>query len=101
MISFVPAGARSNAAGVSASVILSSAIVIPVTVKRIGAKAFYGCKKLKTITIKTNKLTTKNVGSQAFKGIHKKASVKVPKKQKKAYMTWMRKKGIDKTVKIK
>ena len=76
-------------------------IVIPASVKKIGAKAFYGCKKIKTVTIKTNKLTAKKVGSQAFKGINKKVGVKVPKKQKKAYTAWLRKRGIAKTAKIK
>ena len=76
-------------------------IVIPANVKKIEAKAFYGSKKLQTVTIKTSKLTAKKVGSQAFKGINKKASVKVPKKQKKAYTAWLRKRGIAKTAKIK
>ncbi len=34
--------------------------------------AFYGCKKLKSITISTTKLTKSNVGSNAFKGINAK-----------------------------
>ena len=76
-------------------------ITIPASVKKIGKKAFYGCKKLKTITIKTKKLKSKSVGTQAFKGIYKKAVVKVPKKQKKAYQKWLRKKGITKKMKIK
>ena len=36
-------------------------VVIPSSVNRIGKKAFYGCKNLKNITIKTTKLTKKNV----------------------------------------
>lgn len=76
-------------------------VVIPASVVKIGKKAFYGCKKLNSIIIKTQKLKSKSVGSQAFKGIHKKATVKVPGKQRKAYQKWLRKKGITKTVKIK
>jgi uncharacterized repeat protein (TIGR02543 family) len=76
-------------------------VVIPASVVKIGKKAFYGCKKLSSIIIKTQKLKSKSVGSQAFKGIHKKATVKVPGKQRKAYQKWLRKKGISKTVKIK
>ena len=76
-------------------------ITIPTSVTKIGKKAFYGCKKLKTITIKSKKLNSKSVGAQAFKGIHKKAVIKVPKKQKKAYTKWLRKKGITKKMKIK
>ena len=60
-------------------------IVIPANVKKIGKRAFYGCKNLKIISIKTKKLKSKSVGAQAFKGIHKKAVIKVPKKQKKTY----------------
>lgn len=76
-------------------------ITIPASVIKIGKKAFYGCKKLKTITIKTKKLKSKFVGTQAFKGIYKTAVVKVPKKQKKVYQKWLRKKGITKKMKIK
>ena len=76
-------------------------ITIPASVTKIGKKAFYGCKKLKSITIKTKKLKSKFVGSQVFKDIYKKAVVKVPKKQKKAYKKWLRKKGITKKMKIK
>ncbi len=76
-------------------------ITIPAGVTKIGKKAFYGCKKIKSITIKTKKLKNKSVGAQAFKGLHKKAVIKVPKKQKKAYTKWLRKKGITKKMKIK
>lgn len=63
-------------------------------VSKIGKKCFYGCKNLKSITIKTTKLTSKTVGANAFKGIHKKAKVKVPKSKKKAYKKLLKKKGI-------
>lgn len=76
-------------------------ITIPASVTKIGKKAFYGCKKLKSITIKTQKLKSTSVGTQAFKGIHKKAVIKVPKKHKKVYKKWLRKKGITKKMKIK
>lgn len=66
-----------------------------------GKKAFYGCKKLKSITIKTKKLKSKSVGTQAFLGLHKKAVIKVPKKQKKIYTKWLKKKGLTKKMKIK
>ncbi len=76
-------------------------ITLPAGVTKIGKKAFYGCKKLKTITIKSKKLNSKSVGTQAFKGLYKKAVIKVPKKQKKAYTKWLKKKGITKKMKIK
>lgn len=49
----------------------------------IGKKAFYNCKNLKQITIKSKKLKT--FGSKAFQGIHKNAKFKLPASKKKAY----------------
>ena len=68
-------------------------------VSKIGSKAFYNCKNLKKITIKSTKL--KSAGSKAFKGIHKKASIKVPKSKLKAYQKLLKKKGQSSGVKIK
>lgn len=75
-------------------------VTIPATVKykgttykvtSIGSKAFYNCKKLKTVTIKSRKL--KSVGKSAFKGIYKKAKVTVPKSKYKAYRKLLKKAG--------
>lgn len=67
-------------------------------VTKIGSKAFYNCKNLKKITIKSTKL--KSVGSKAFKGINKKASIKVPKSKLKAYKKLLKRKGQSSGVKI-
>ena len=56
-------------------------VTIDKNVNNIGKNAFYGCKNLKKVIIKTTKLTKKTVGKNAFKGIHKKATIKVPKKK--------------------
>ena len=64
-----------------------TAVVIP-------EKAFCGDKKLKTITIKTKKLTAKTVGKKAFSGIYAKAVVKVPKSKLNAYKKLLKSKGI-------
>ena len=76
-------------------------VVIAASIKSIGKQAFSGCKNLKTITIKTPYLTKKSVGTKAFKGIYAKATIKVPKKQKKAYQKLLKTKGIGKKVRIK
>ena len=76
-----------------------TAVTIPATVTTIGANAFSGDKNLKTVKIKSAAL--KSVGKNAFKGISKKAVIKVPKKQKKAYQKLLQKKGQPSTVKIK
>ncbi len=73
-------------------------ITIGKNIERIGAKAFYGCSKLKKITIKTTKLTTKKVGSKAFGKTPKKMKVKVPKKKFKSYKKMLIQRGVNKKV---
>ncbi len=68
-------------------------------VAKIGTKAFYNCKKLKKITVKSSSL--KSVGKNALKNIQKKAVITVPKKKLKAYKKLFKSKGQAKTVKIK
>ena len=63
-------------------------------VKKIGNQTFAGCKKLKSITIKTSLLTKKNVGSKAFSGIHKSAKIKAPKKKLSAYKKILKARGL-------
>lgn len=67
----------------------------------IGKQAFYSCSKLKSIAIKTSKLTAKNVGSKAFKGICKKAAIKALKKKWNAYKKLLKKKGIPSRARMK
>ena len=81
-------------------------VKLPSTIRTIGANAFYNCKKLKTIVIKTKKLTMKRVGKKAFAGIYKKAKITLPKggfskKQKAAYKKILRARGVGKKAKIK
>ena len=71
-------------------------LTIGKNVSKIGKSAFYGCKNLKKITIKTTKLTKKNVGASAFKGINAKAKIKVPKSKLKSYKKLLKTKGIKK-----
>lgn len=53
-------------------------LVIGKNIKTIGKQAFYGCKNLKKITIKTTKLTAKSVRKQAFAKLNSKATIIVP-----------------------
>ena len=93
-------------------------------VTEIGEKAFYGCKKLKKVTIgkhivkirksafakcpklktiKIQSLSLKSVGKNAFKEISKNATISVPKAKQKKYTAILRKKavGLSKNAKIK
>ena len=76
-------------------------LTIGANVKKIGANAFRGCSKLKSIIVKTKKLTKSKVGANAFKGINAKATVKVPKAKVKAYKKIVKAKGAGKNVKVK
>ena len=76
-------------------------VTIGKNVTAIGAKAFYGCKNIKTIIIKSKKLTTKKIGSKAFSKTPKKMTVKVPKNKFKAYKKMLIKRGVNKKVKFK
>jgi len=71
------------------------------SVTKIGKNAFNGCGALKTITVKTEKLTTKNVGTGAFKGIAGKATFTCPKKLKDSYRKLFIGKGAPKTCTVK
>lgn len=80
-------------------------VTVGSNVQSIGKKAFYGCKKLKTIVIKSKKLTAKSVGAKAFtkagSSNYKKCTVKVPRNKKRAYTKVLKKKGLNAWVKIK
>ncbi len=76
-------------------------LTIGSNIAKIGKKVFYGCSKLKSIVIKSKKLTSKNTGSKAFKGINSKAVIKVPEGKVKSYKKIVRAKGAGKKVKVK
>ena len=74
-------------------------ITIGTNVTKIGERAFYNAKNLKTIVIKSKKLKT--VGKNAFKGINKRATFDVPNSKIKAYKKLFIKAGAPKTIKVK
>ena len=61
-------------------------VTVGANIKKISNNAFYKCKSLKTVTIKSVLLTNKTASKRAFKGVGKKMVIKVPKKVKKAYV---------------
>lgn len=75
-----------------------TSVTIGKHVSSIGKEAFLGAKKLKNITIRSQKL--KKVGVSAFKGIHARAKIQVPKSMLSKYRNLLNKKGQKKTVKI-
>ena len=76
-------------------------LTLPKNCSYIGTEAFSGCTKLKTLTIKSTKLTEQTVADNAFQGMSKKTVIKVPKSKLKEYKKLFRAKGLDKKVKMK
>lgn len=60
-------------------------VTIGINIVKINSNAFFNCKNLKTVTIKSVLLTTKTASKKAFKNAHKKLVIQVPKKVKKNY----------------
>lgn len=63
-----------------------SKVTVGTTIKKISNNAFFKCRSLKTVTIKSVLLTKKTANKKAFKGISRKMVMKVPKKMKKVYV---------------
>lgn len=68
--------------------------VISENITKIGKKAFYNCKNLTKITIKTEHLTKSSVGTNAFKGLNAKAVITVPKQKLDSYKIILKSKGL-------
>lgn len=66
----------------------------------IGDRAFYKCKNLKKIIIKTKKLQAKKMGKNIFGEINLTVDIKVPKSKIRTYKKILIKKGINKKSKI-
>lgn len=60
-------------------------VTIGTNIVKINSNAFFNCKNLKTVTIKSVLLTRKTANKKAFKNAHKKLVIRVPKKVKKIY----------------
>lgn len=75
-----------------------TSVTIGKNVRTIGKEAFYGTKNLKTITVKSTKIT--KVGSKALTKTYAKAKIKVPGSRLKKYKALFKNKGQKSTVKI-
>ena len=60
-------------------------VTIGTNIVKINSNAFFNCKNLKTVIIKSVRLTRKTANKKAFKNAHKKLVIRVPKKVKKIY----------------
>ena len=60
-------------------------ITIPSKVNKIGDRAFYQCKNLHYILVKSNKLSESNVGNEIFSGGYINPRVKTDKSKWKLY----------------
>ncbi len=77
-------------------------MVIPVNVNKLGKQFAGKTPKMKTVTVKTKKLTKKNVNAKAYTGMGSKNTVTtVPKGMGKTYKTLFQNKGMNKKIKIK
>ena len=76
-------------------------VTIGKNITSIGAKAFYGCKKLANITVNTNKLTAANIGKNAFGNGYSKPQVKANKNKLALYKKIFKSKGMSKKCKFK
>ena len=61
-------------------------VTIGTNIKKISNNAFFKCKSLKMVNIKSVLLAKKTANKKAFKETNKKMVIKVPKKVKKAYV---------------
>lgn len=78
-------------------------LTIEKNIRKIGKRAFSGCKHLCRIRIKTTKLTAKSIGSGAFSKVgekSKKCKIIVPKKKITLYKKILRKRGLKRKVKL-
>lgn len=76
-----------------------TSITLPSSTKSIGRYAFYGDKKLKTITIKSKNL--RKAGLKVISGIPANAVIKVPKSKTAYYKKLFSKKGLKSTMTVK
>lgn len=75
-------------------------IILGKKITTIGSKAFYKCKNLKSITIRSTGIKKSQIAKNAFAGIGKEVIIYVPKEKLKSYKKMFYAKGLNKKVKI-
>lgn len=70
-------------------------VIIGKNVTKVGKKAFYGCKYLTSINIRTAKLTKLSIRASAFAGIKEEAMAVVPEGKLSAYKGILKSGGLD------
>lgn len=78
-----------------------SSLSIGKSVKTIGKSAFESCNKLKTITIISKELKSSGIRSKAFSKGYKKPTITVPKSKYSSYKKLLINRGISKNAKFK
>ncbi|MCM1159290.1 MAG: leucine-rich repeat protein [Bacteroidales bacterium] len=76
-----------------------SQVIVGKNVRKIGRCAFYQCKGLKTIKIRSHSIN--KIGRKALTGISANAIIKVPKRKLSSYKKLFKGKGQGKTVQLK
>ncbi len=78
-----------------------SSLEIPEKIKVDGAKgAFARAQSLRSIRIKSTKMTSGSIARGAFSGTYKKLQIIIPKRKKSLYKSWLYKAGVSKNVKF-
>ena len=76
-------------------------VIIGRNVSVIGIRAFYGCRNLKSVIIRSSRLSLKNVGKSAFTRTYAKCVIRVPASKVKQYKKILVKRGVSRTAVIK
>ena len=76
-------------------------LTLPAKTVKLGKQFVYKCSKMKTLTVKSSKMTKKTITDGAYKGLGKSVVVKVPKSKVSAYKKLFQSKGLGKKVKVK
>lgn len=75
-------------------------VSIGANVNTIRANAFWNCRSLSQVTIRSGKMTMAKTGANAFKGIRSNCVFKVPKGKKSLYKKILQAKGAGKNIRV-